>query len=296
MAESALAGGGSSGEGAGAGTGGAGAAAGAGSGAGASSGAGSSGAGNTSSWRDSLPEDIRANPAISSFTDVASLAKSHIHAQSQIGKKGAIVPGEKATDEEWSSFYRSIGVPTADKYEVAVPKDVTLAPETAKAFKELMANNGVLPKAAEKTLGFYAEFLKSQNAAAETARKAAVEKDIGAIKAEWGDAFERNANAVLLLAKEQGGEDVVKILQSGVPIVPGAHPGFLKFLANAARLMGEDKLREGGAADGTMTGEELDTHLTELRGTLASMTKDDPRRPGVLAKFESAAKMKTRGK
>ena len=117
--------------------------------AGASGGAGNSGAGKegagnlggaaaggTASWRDSLPEEIRTNSHISSFTDVAALAKSHIHAQGIISKKGAVPPADwsKATPEEKAGFYGAIGMPAADKYELAAPAGTKISPEVTTGF------------------------------------------------------------------------------------------------------------------------------------------------------------------
>lgn len=262
---------------------------------GSGSGGSSTGAG-TGSWRDALPEDIRSNAAISSFTDIAALAKSHIHAQSQIGKKGAIVPGEKASDEEWGAFYRSIGVPEADKYEVAAPKDMAIAPDVLKGFKEVMSKNGVLPKAANETLNFYATFQKQQAIAEQALKGIETAKALGELKKEWGDAYERNLTSINMLVKEKGGDDVLKLLQSTTPIVPGNNPLILKLLANAAKLMGEDKLREGGASTDQVEPGELDNQINEVRAQLFALDKNDPRRATVLAKFTSLSKQKTGGK
>ena len=36
-------------------------------------------------WKASLPEDLRSHPSIENMPDVASLAKSMVHAQSMVG-------------------------------------------------------------------------------------------------------------------------------------------------------------------------------------------------------------------
>ena len=64
----------------------------------------------TKTWRDSLPDDLKNNATLANFDNVENLAKSYVHAQSVIGKKGVIKPGEKASDEEWGNFYKELGV------------------------------------------------------------------------------------------------------------------------------------------------------------------------------------------
>ena len=62
-------------------------------------------------WKASLPEDVRADPSLTDIKDVDNLAKSYINGQKLIGKNRIALPDDKATDEEWSSFYSSIGRP-----------------------------------------------------------------------------------------------------------------------------------------------------------------------------------------
>ena len=38
------------------------------------------------SWRDSLPEELKTNASLEKFSDVSTLAKSYINAESMIGK------------------------------------------------------------------------------------------------------------------------------------------------------------------------------------------------------------------
>ena len=105
---------------------------------------------NTSgTWLSSLPEELRTNPSLTSFTNVENLAKSYISTKEMVGKKGAIIPGEKATDEEWSGFFDSLGRPPLDKYEIQMPKDVSVNKDLVGKFKEVFHKSGLLPKQAQ---------------------------------------------------------------------------------------------------------------------------------------------------
>ena len=55
------------------------------------------------SWKDSLPEEIRGHKSLETIKDVGSLAKGFVHAESMIGSDKIAVPGKWATDDDWSA-------------------------------------------------------------------------------------------------------------------------------------------------------------------------------------------------
>ena len=64
------------------------------------------------SWRDSLPDDIKGNTSLEKFSDVSTLAKSYINAESMIGKDKMVVPGVNTTEDEWNDIYTKLGRPS----------------------------------------------------------------------------------------------------------------------------------------------------------------------------------------
>ena len=79
-------------------------------------------------WHSSIPEEMRGNPALSSFTDdaagIAALAKEHIGVQTLIGRDKVARPPEGSTaethPEEWDRYYNSLGRPeTIDGYDTS---------------------------------------------------------------------------------------------------------------------------------------------------------------------------------
>lgn len=254
------------------------------------------GGGQATSWKDALPEDIRKNPAIATFQDVESLTKSFIHAQGQIGKKGVVVPGEKATDEEWGNFYKQIGVPNEDKYEIQAPKDYKMTDEVSKQFKAEALKAGLLPKQANKILGWYAQFETNALKAQTDATAKAQNESHAALKQEWGDSYNTNLQSAQLAVKEIGGDRFLKYLQeSGM----AKNAELIRFAANAAKLMGEDKLREGGVSSGGESPREIQEQLTKLRAegtTNGLFDKSHPMHSVTLSKMESLAKRLTGGR
>ena len=47
-------------------------------------------------WKQSIPEDIRADKSLESIKDVGSLAKSYIHAQKLVGSDKIPIPNKYA--------------------------------------------------------------------------------------------------------------------------------------------------------------------------------------------------------
>jgi hypothetical protein len=198
----------------------------------------------STSWRDTLPEDIRSNGALAQFKDVPSLAKSYVHAQSLIGKKGVVLPSEKASDEEWTGFYQSLGQPPIDKFEIATPKDTPLNENFLKDFKTNAHKAGLLPKQAQGLLDWYLNAEKSMTAETQKVAQGEQIKNLDALKQEWGPGYSKQIFLAQTAAKELGGASFVEYLnQTGL----GNDAQVIKIMAKAGALLGEDKLRGDGS-------------------------------------------------
>ena len=71
----------------------------------------------TSSWKDSISEEYRADPNIEKFTEIDALAKSYINATKMIGQDKIAIPNNNSTEDQWDEVYAKLGRPeSADKY------------------------------------------------------------------------------------------------------------------------------------------------------------------------------------
>ena len=78
---------------------------------------GSESVGDNQDWRNTLPEDLKNDPTLQNYKDVASLAKTVVHQQQMIGNR---IPLPK-TEEEKAELYGKLGRPDVpEKYEVNV--------------------------------------------------------------------------------------------------------------------------------------------------------------------------------
>lgn len=222
--------------------------------------------GGQTSWRDSLPDELKADVSLQQFNDVASLAKSYISTKAHVGKKGVIVPGQNATDEEWSAFYKSVGQPDLDKFEVKTAEGKKVNAEVISKFKEMAHKAGLLPKQAQSLLDWYVGIEEEMGQNMTKAQQAQQNENIAKLKEKWGLAWGDNLKRAQYAADKLGLLDYLD--QSGL----GNDTTILQALAEkVAPLFGEDKLRGDGAGKFGKTPAEIQKEITEVQGN-----KDHP--------------------
>ena len=218
------------------------------------------GTGQTS-WRDSLPDDIKGEAMLAQIQDIPSLAKSYLHAQGLIGKKGVFPPGEKATDEEYAKFYDSIGRPPLDKYELAPPQGKEVDADDLKWLKETAYQNGMVPKQAQ---GLLAKWVERNEAKINEQKKAfseSQEKEIQSLKAEWGEGFDKQLSLANLAIKELGDQGFVDYLKkTGL----ANDVTLTKYLAKVGKALGEDKIRGEGGIKFGQTPQEIQAEINQI--------------------------------
>jgi len=141
-----------------------------GSGSGGGTGPAGAGAGAPPAFSTVIPETYRDKEWVKqNAKDPETFFKFVDNLNTVVGKKGVIIPGEKATPEEIGAFRSALGVPgKPEEYEFETPqemKDAKRVPETDIAIKKLMHEAGIPKDSAKKLqLGFekymYGEHLK----------------------------------------------------------------------------------------------------------------------------------------
>lgn len=232
---------------------------------GSGSGGAGAGSGASASWRDTLPEDIRGNATLTKFTDVNSLAKSYIDIQGLIGKKGVFPPGEKATKEQLTEFYKNIGQPELEKFEIKAPEGKKFNTQVVDAFKKVAHEGGLLPRQAQSVLDWY---LAHEEGAQKSSALASVEKmktDHEALKKEWGEGYDKQIALANMAVKEVGGEEAQKYLNSSKL---ANDVQLVKLLAKMGARLGEDKLRGDGGGKFGSTPSEIQAEIDKVRADL----------------------------
>lgn len=252
------------------------------------------GGGETKSWRDSLPDDLKADPTLSKYSDIANLSKAHIELQKKFGQKGVFKPGKDASPEEIKNFREAMGIPTDPaKYDLGKFEGVEVPDVTVAWAKKLGAEHGIEPSALKAVMTDYMKLEQQNLVNVAKQAKDAQTAGLESLKKEWGDGYDRNIQRANFAAEKLGGKTLIDRL-----VALGVHndPVLLKAFSESAKLYGEDKLREAGAGDGRSTPQELDAEIAQVQGKLLSMKSSDGAYRSTLLRYESLNKQKTGGR
>ena len=212
-------------------------------------------------WKDMLSEDIRNDPAMGVIKDVEGLAKTYIHSQKQLGADKITVPNKYSTDEEWRGVLNKLGLPESlDKYEVQA-KEEKLDTDFFKDFKQQAFELGVLPKQAQAMLDWYSSKVLSTEEEFANQEASRREKEINALKEEWGESFETNVGAAVAAVNEFGGQELKDYFnKTGI----GDDPLVIKAFAKIGKAMSEDKFVDT-QGDHITTGLSKEDYLDKIK-------------------------------
>jgi hypothetical protein len=203
-------------------------------------------------------------------------------------------PGKDASAEEVKAFREQMGIPTTvDKYDLGKFEGVEVPQVTLDWAKKMGVDLGVEPQALNKLVTDYMKLDAANQSALAASKLVDMQKGIEGLRKEWGDAFDRNLQRANFAAEKIGGKTLVETL-----VKHNVHndPVILKAFADAAKLYGEDTLREAGAGDGRASPGELDAQIKEVQSRLFAMKPTDGAYLATKQKYEGLWKQKTHGK
>ena len=221
----------------------------------------------TSSWKDSISEEYRADPSIEKFTEIDALAKSYINATKMIGQDKIVIPTKNSTQEAWDEAYAKLGRPeSADKYALDVKSDVVPFDETAiKSFAEQSHKLGLNNKQAQGILEFYKNNMEGSAQQAKIDTETAQSQAEQELRQEWGRDFEGKVKQAGALAKANINPEVLDMtLSNGTRI--GDHPEIIKGFAKIAGMMSEDKI--------VATESENVNTIADIESEISAITND----------------------
>jgi hypothetical protein len=181
-------------------------------------------------WREELPEDLRAEPALKDIPDVVTLAKAFRDTKSMVGS--------------------SIRLPGAD--------DASLAEFEAKVVERV-------PKLKEKldqAQSLAAKVTEMEAKAKE--RSDAITADTAALKKEWGQDYSDKVTAAAIIAEKQGLGAEAQAMRDG-----SAPARVVKAFAEMARRMtgpGNEVGAQGHGGAPKLTQAEAALEIARLRG------------------------------
>jgi len=221
----------------------------------------------TSSWKDSISEEYRADPSIEKFTEIDALAKSYINATKMIGQDKIVIPTKNSSQETWEEAYTKLGRPESpDKYAFDVKSDVVNMDEGAiKSFAEQSHKLGLNNKQAEGILDFYKNNMEGTAQQAKIDTETAQSQAEQQLRQEWGRDFDGKVKQAGALAKANINPEVLDMtLSNGTRL--GDHPEIIKGFAKIANMMSEDKI--------VSTESENVNTVTDIETEISAITND----------------------
>lgn len=199
-------------------------------------------AGTDRAW---LPEDLRADPALAPFADVAALAKSFKDTQAFVGADKATLvklPKDEA-DAAWADVWGKLGRPEKpDGYKFEVAAEL-VPPDVLASFAPVAHGAGLSQKQAQQVVGYYAAALAEQARARDEAAVADTAATRRALETEWGLALPDKLHAVQRLLIQAGGQEAVDAINAAGL---GRSLPVLKALARIAEGQMEPGALKGG--------------------------------------------------
>lgn len=195
-------------------------------------------------WKTDLPEDLANDPNMQHITSVEAMAKSYINAQKMVGAEKIAIPGQWATEDDWSSVYNKLGRPEAPgDYDLTLPDEAN--DEFINWFKETSHGAGLSEKQAQQFATAYAEFMDTatvfDDATIEQKRTEAEQ----AMRQEIGRDFDVKLKQVNNLMSEFDVPDLSEQLMADGSLL-GDNPDMMRFFFQIndylREQIGEDRL------------------------------------------------------
>ncbi len=221
-------------------------------------------------WYDSLPADVRDNPAISRHSDMASLAKEHINVQKVIGSEKIPKPKEDWTPEQWAEHHTLMGRPMEpanyDLESVVRPEGMPLQDGLEDAMINVMHEEGASQKMVQRVLS---EFYKLQGAGFDNAnmeRDRSVDNGVQGLKNEWGTSYAAQVDLANRAFRSGAGENFEEVaaIQMADGSTIGNNPAFIRVFAALGGKMSEAGLVGANARRTTFSPQEAGAEINKL--------------------------------
>lgn len=196
--------------------------------------------GAPAAWYEGLADDLKGHASVTRYASAEDAARALVHFNGHFGVPEAQLlrlpkPDDAAGQEAlWNRFGRP---ETPDKYDVQLPEGSPFDKDAMSSFVAHMHKAGPFTgDLAKAAMAWYADYAKQVGGDADGAIKAQRAANEGALKKEWGAAYDDKYRAASVTAEKFGGEDLKKYLDdTGL----GDDPRVIKAWAAVAEAMGE---------------------------------------------------------
>lgn len=209
-----------------------------------------------------IPEEHKAEESLKPITNFNDLVKGYVNAQKTIGKKGVIIPGEGASEEEIGAFHKSLGRPDnpAD-YEFAkaeLPEGMVADEKIEGVFRDIAHKNGLSNATASAIVaGINKHMIDSYKSNNES-----IQADQIATKASLDKIWGKDAEANMELASRAFKTFVPDKAKQEMFGKLGDNPVLIEAFLAIGKAMSEDKLAGG---DGVGVGVDAQKAIEKIK-------------------------------
>ncbi len=222
----------------------------------------------------SLPENLRNEPSLQTFTSVDNLAKSYVNAVKKIGGNPDHLVQLPQEGESRDNFYNKIGRPeTPDGYDFGTEA----GDERLNFYRDAVHEIGLTQDQAVNMLKLYAAVEQEQSKAANQSNADFAVNSQIELKREWGVNYDSKMDMAQRAFAQFASSDFSKLMdETGI----GNHPELLKAFSKIGEMLGDDKLVVGtGRASGmspAQAKEEIESLYRDKEFSKAYLDRTDP--------------------
>jgi len=199
--------------------------------------------GGAAQWWESLPEELKADPAVRRYASMEEAIRGLVDASKLLDRDNVVVPGKESPKEDWDRYYRAIGRPdNPDGYKLEISD---ADPEVLEEFRKVAFDSGMTPAQVEALAEFWGRLTQKGrerlSAQIEEGRAKAEQE----LRREWGSSFEAELDIARRAVRAVADPEIVEILESGL----GNDPRVIRLFNRIGKMIGEDSLNSasGGA-------------------------------------------------
>lgn len=222
------------------------------------------------SWKSKIGEDLSKAPSLGKFEDtpegLAEAAKSYVNLEKLLGHEKVPLPKGPDDTEGIAQFRKATGVPeTAAEYNLPdadLPGDMGNLAFNKDAFQEVIHKFGLTPAQAEGLWKAYTEMSGNVYASHMKGFQDTLNKNINALRAEWGDAYAGNVElGDMVIQKFSDDQAMADFLTSAL----SKDPAGMRFLAKIGNQFSENKIGDFQYKRFAMTVEEAQNELARIK-------------------------------
>lgn len=219
----------------------------------------------TKNWQAALPEEALNDSIFKTLKDPSEIFKSWKHGQETISKKGIIVPGENATQEEKEKFMNALGRPEKPEgYKLSEVKDlhpsIKVTPESQKSFLEAAHKMGFSNVQADQIYQWYLQQTTASLKNQEASQIESINQAKTALSQEWGKDYEPNLKLASRLVEKVGGKEALDAFGD-----LGSNPTVLKVLHKLGKMVSEDNIKDLGFSSLEVSAKDAQRKIDEIK-------------------------------